>query len=250
MNILAEISKYLFIFSFVGTFVAMVIHTNKLVTRKKLSNAYRFFVLAGVLYPIVSIGTWIAAILAGPGNKDQRLKKRLIPNILAGTVLSFAILILFSVFKTMDNTLIRNIPLEEIDFNKMHKNLGAKFDPKNATVDTAFYENPFRSSYAYYKFKLNDEEKTKFANQIKKSPGFIFKLDTTYQVVQDIENWKEIQFLNTLDSLGNPPNLWIQKNDSVFIFHKSERSYSDEIWSKAQYNSNNGVLYYNVNNIN
>jgi NADH:ubiquinone oxidoreductase subunit 6 (subunit J) len=157
MNILSEIIDLLSSIFIPATFVAMVIHTNKLVTRKKLSNALRFFVLTGVFFPIVSIGIWVYAIYAKPGNRDQRLRYRLIPNILAGTVLSGALLFLIVLIMSMDATHSDEIPVKEIDFNKMQENLGIKFDPQNATVDTAFFDNFFRSSDSFYKLRLNDE---------------------------------------------------------------------------------------------
>jgi hypothetical protein len=245
MNILSEIIDLLSSIFIPATFVAMVIHTNKLVTRKKLSNALRFFVLTGVFFPIVSIGIWVYAIYAKPGNRDQRLRYRLIPNILAGTVLSGALLFLIVLIMSMDATHSDEIPVKEIDFNKMQENLGIKFDPQNATVDTAFFDNFFRSSDSFYKLRLNDEENAEFTSQIKKTPDFVFQHDTAYQVAQIIESWPKSGFTESYDSKGNRPGHWIQKNDSIFILNKREPIYTHEIATEALYNSNNGELYYN-----
>jgi hypothetical protein len=245
MNNLSEIIGLLIAILIFGTFLAMIIHTNKLITKKKLSNAFRFFVLAGMIYPIVSIGIWIYAIYAKPRNKDQRLRNRIIPNILGGTVLSGALLLVIGMFFFLSSAMTpysKSVPASEVDLNEVQENIGIKLDLQNTVVDTSFAEYSFQDVTYACKLTFNGPGKSHFTQKIKGSTDFITQEDTTFIVAKVIEKWPDLDFTNSTGENGERPGHWIQKNDSVFILNKTNEP--GVFWTEAVYNSHTGELYY------
>ena len=239
------ITQLIIIVSFVGAFIAMVVHTNRLITRKKLSNALRFFVITGIFYPIVSIGIWIYAIYAKPGNKNQRLRNRIIPNILGGTILSGALLLVIGISFLMSSPItpwITSVPASEVNLNEIQKDIGIKLDFQNTVVDTSFTVHFFQDAIYACKLTFNEPEKSHFTQKIKRSPDFITQEDTTFIVAQVIEKWPDLGFTNSTGENGERPGHWIQKNDSVFILNKTNEP--GVFWTEAVYNSHTGELYY------